>query len=101
LGLSLQEITPALATSLRLPVAHGFIVTATDTKDEKSGLQPGVVVTGIDGQSPDDFVAFAKILHAKNPGEKVKLGVVVQQRTQQGPFVQTSLANATVEVLVR
>ena len=102
IGVSLQEITPQLATTLGLPVQQGFIVVGVDEKSVvTTNLQRGVVLTMIDGQTPTTIIDFAKILHNKPKGEIAKLGVVVQRKTQQGPFVRTDINSLPVEIPVR
>ena len=98
LGLSVQPITQKLATSLGLPVSRGFIVTGLDAAAETAGLQRGAIIADVDGQAPDSLTALGKIVHRKNSGEKIPLGVLIQQNVQQGSFIRTSLAQATVEL---
>ena len=102
LGISVQEITPELVSAMDLPVRRGFIVGGVDAKSPAAAqLQRGAVIVGLDDQSPADLTAFAKILFGKGKGDIARLAVVVQQRVQNGTFVQTSIRSATLEIPVR
>ncbi|MDB6111394.1 MAG: 2-alkenal reductase, partial [Pedosphaera sp.] len=98
LGVQLQEITPQLARAFGLNSTDGFIVAGVDRNaTEAQELQPGYLVTGIDGQTPADLTAAAKMLYGKKKGERVQLNVVAQQR--RGSFV--SYRQGSVELPVR
>lgn len=78
LGVSLQELTPDLASQFGLKNAHGAIVSETvhGGPGDKAGLKSGDVITAIDGkevQSSDDLTMDV-ISHA--PGSTVTLSVV-------------------------
>jgi S1-C subfamily serine protease len=98
IGASLQELTPQLAEAMGLSSTEGFVVAGADRGSSAGGtLQPGCLVTSIDGRRPADLTEAAKILHGKKRGEKVRLGVVVHER--RGNFI--ALRQGVVEVTVR
>jgi hypothetical protein len=43
-------------------------------------LDRGILVTGIDGQTPPDLTAAAKLLYQKKKGDRVLLDIAVRQR---------------------
>ncbi|MBI5774450.1 MAG: trypsin-like peptidase domain-containing protein, partial [Verrucomicrobia bacterium] len=88
LGLSLQELTPELASAFGLNFSGGFVVASVD-KDSPAAeaqLQRGHVVQAIDGQVPANVTEAAKLLYAKKKGDKARLNVIIQ--TRQGNFYQ-------------
>jgi serine protease DegS len=98
LGLRLQPLTPELAERFLLNSTNGFLIAAVEENAPAAEqLHPGYLVTGIDGQVPDDLVSAAKIVFAKKKGEPVKLDVTVQQR--RGGFIYH--IPGTIQVPVR
>ena len=45
-----------------------------------AGLERGILVTAIDGQTPADLTAAAKLLYSKKKGDRVLLDIAVRQR---------------------
>ncbi len=70
-----------LGLTLR-PAQGGFQIDSVDRNGPAAAakLQPGHLVTSIDGQRTDDLVAVAKLVHSKARGGEVELGVVVLER---------------------
>jgi serine protease Do len=99
LGLSLEELTPQAAARAGFAASDGFLITgvAEDSPAAEAGLQPGNMVTAIDGQLPADICAAAKLLYPKKKGDRVQLGIPVLQR--MGSFNIRS--QAIVELAVR
>ena len=64
------------------PAQGGFQIGSVDRNGPAAAakLQPGHLVTSIDGQRTDDLVAVAKLVHSKARGGEVELGVVVLER---------------------
>ncbi|WP_160164540.1 trypsin-like peptidase domain-containing protein [Pedosphaera parvula] len=98
LGIRLQELTPQLARAFGLNSRDGFVVVEVD-KDSSAAqaLEPGYLITAINGQTAQDMISAAKILQGKKRGEKVQLDVVAQHR--RGAFI--SYRQGTVELTVR
>jgi serine protease Do/serine protease DegQ len=100
LGIKLgrQELKPQAARFLGLTSTEGLIIAEVDRDTPAAeSLEPGYLVTRIDGQTPADVVAAAKLLYGKKKGEMVRLDVVAQQR--RGGFI--SYNQGSVELPVR
>jgi len=100
LGIKLrrQELKPEAARFLGLASTEGLIITEVDRDTPAAeSLEPGYLVTRIDGQTSADVVAAAKLLYGKKKGEKVRLDVVAQRR--RGSFI--SYNQGSVELPVR
>jgi serine protease Do len=82
LGLSLQELTPELSARYGVRASEGYIIAGVvdGSPAAAAGLERGILVTAIDGQTPQDLTAAAKRLYAKKKGERVHLDIAVRQR---------------------
>ena len=82
LGLNLEELTPRVAASYGVGAGDGLLVTGVEENSQAAtaGLQPGMLVTGIDGRQPGDLCSAAKLLYPKKKGERVQLDLAVPQR---------------------
>jgi serine protease Do len=81
LGLNLDPLTAQTAARYGVNATAGFIVTGVlkDGPADAAHLQNGMLVTGVDGQTPADLTTLAKILYGKTKGEFVRLDVGVLQ----------------------
>ncbi|HLF78044.1 MAG TPA: trypsin-like peptidase domain-containing protein [Dehalococcoidia bacterium] len=83
LGLSLQDLTPAVANSLGIKVRQGVLVQAVDPNSgaARAGLrgtsrsQPGDVIVAIDGHDAKTFEDLAGYVDTKKVGDKVELKI--------------------------
>lgn len=78
LGADLQSVTPEIADSMSLNRPVGALV-ANVTRDSpaaQAGLQPGDVITSIDGQPVEDVKAFNYRFATKPLGATAQLGVL-------------------------
>jgi serine protease Do len=77
LGVSIQEVTPALAKVFGLPSAEGALVgdVSPDTPGAKAGLQKGDVIVNLNGQPVSDAQELRLRVSQLAPGEVVKLDV--------------------------
>jgi serine protease Do len=76
IGAALQPVSPDLVDSLKLPKdVSGALVAnvAEDGPAEKSGLEPGDVVTAIDGSALKGVSDLVNQIGLKNPGTKITL----------------------------
>jgi S1-C subfamily serine protease len=93
-----QELRPELVRYLGLNSTDGLMIAEVDKGTAAAeSLEPGYLITRIDGQVPDNLVAAAKLLYAKKKGDRVQLNVVAQQ--QRGSFI--SYNQGSVELTVR
>ncbi|WP_163649870.1 Do family serine endopeptidase [Modicisalibacter sp. 'Wilcox'] len=78
LGIEAQEITPNLAASFGLKAAQGVVISSVlpNGPGDKAGLQPGDVMTAIDGKPIlDPRVAMADIAEIK-PGTQLPVTII-------------------------
>ena len=81
LGVNLQPLTPQKAESLGVNVTDAFIVASVDQNSPASKfLQPGYIVTAIDGKMPASLTDAAKIVAGKKRGERVQFLVQARER---------------------
>ena len=77
LGVSIQEVTPALAKAFGLPSAEGALVgdVTSDSPGAKAGLQKGDVIVGLNGQPVSDYQDLRLRVSQSAPGEVAKLDI--------------------------
>jgi serine protease Do len=78
-GVSLSELTPDLAQAFGLPAgSKGALIQQVmpKTPAEKAGLEPGDVVTSLDGRSIESSSALTRSVALIPPGTGLKLGLV-------------------------
>ncbi len=78
LGVSTMALTPELARQLGLRAPIGGMITQVlpGSPAEKSGLQPGDVIAGLNGVILENSAALPKALADVQPGTRVKLTIV-------------------------
>ena len=78
LGIAFRDIDPALAAQFGLPVEEGVIVggVALDTPAARAGIEPGQIITNIDGAKVTQGGDLRRALRAHQPGDRVTLRVV-------------------------
>ena len=83
IGMSLQTITPILASSLKLPKDFGVIVSDVwpGGPAEAAGLKEGDILVSVDGQPADNLPTVVYNFRLRDSTEKVQL--VVQRGTEQ------------------
>ena len=88
IGISPQDVTPALAESLKLPVVRGALVATVVRGDpaDKAGLKVGDVITGIEGKNIQDSVAAMAVIAALRPGKDAKF-----QLTRSGKAIELTV----------
>jgi len=76
-GMSLQTITPGMATALGLVKNYGVIVSDVwpGGPAEAAGLRPGDVLMSVDGQPADNLPTVAYNFRLRDSAEKVQLTV--------------------------
>jgi len=82
LGVSIQDLTPALAEQFGLDDIKGALVADVleDTPAEKAGLKAGDVIIKINGEPVEDFAGLRNTIAQMAPGTKIKLTVIRKGR---------------------
>jgi serine protease DegQ len=77
IGVEVQEITGALAESLKLPDARGAIIAGVlrGGPADKAGVKPGDVLLAIEGKPVNDPQSMLNLVAGLAPGENAKLSL--------------------------
>ena len=77
LGVLIQPVDKELAQNFGLSEPHGALVARIepDSAAAKAGLQPGDIITGVDGTRVADSADLPRIIGEKRPGTRVRLDV--------------------------
>lgn len=78
IGIKIQDITPELAKSFKLPDTKGVLVAQVmpDTPGEKGGLKQGDVIIKLNGETLDTVAPFRNKVAMTAPGTKLDLVVL-------------------------
>jgi len=78
LGVTMQPLTKELAESFGLPKPAGALVTGVDrgSPADKAGLQPGDIITALDGVALEEANDLPRRIGDTAPGTKVTLGLL-------------------------
>jgi S1-C subfamily serine protease len=89
LGISLREITQDDSARTGFQPGKGLLIEAVEkgSPSEQSELQPGFLVTAVDGEATGDLMMAGNALSVKQKGESTTLTVVVPRRLRNN-FVQ-------------
>jgi serine protease Do len=84
LGVSLQDLTPELATAFRVPEGKGALIggVTTNSAAAEAGLKSGDVVLELNGKPMEDSRKLKLDLGAMSPGAKVKVQVLRDGKPQ-------------------
>jgi len=86
LGVSIQDITPDLQTAFDLKNGQkGVLITgvAEGSEAEKGGLQPGDLVTAIDGKEVASAAALRNQIGIRSVGDKIKLQILREGKEKE------------------
>ncbi len=94
LGVTVQTITPEIATMYRLPVEYGAYITQlhADSPASQAGLQTDDIITSVGGIAIDAENSYFNILFRFSPGDEVTVEFVRNGQLKQ---VQVTLAEST------
>jgi serine protease Do len=78
LGVQWVPVDPQVASAYDLPVEYGAYIQEVEpgTPADRAGLEPGDIITAIDGQPIDAENGFVTVLMRFDPGDEVELTVV-------------------------
>jgi serine protease Do len=78
LGVTIQTITPDIASSLKLPDVGGALVSGVEAGSaaDRAGLKQGDVVVGIDGEKLADNNALRNRIASTRPGTRVGVDIL-------------------------
>jgi serine protease Do len=96
LGVSLQPLTPELATSFGVKDAKGALVAdvSADSPAARAGLKSGDIIMEFNGKKVDDPSALARAVALAKPGETSRLAL---WRDRQQKAVEIKLGEIPVE----
>lgn len=75
IGVEVQEITPELAESFRLPSTDGALIAGVMRAGpaDKAGIRPGDVLLGIEGKPVKDAQSMLELIAALEPGKNGRI----------------------------
>jgi serine protease Do len=84
LGVSVQDITPDLASAMKLGETHGALVGDVDPNGpaERAGLHSGDVITEINGKPLEDSRELRLLVSSMKPGTEVNMKVLQNGQTR-------------------
>jgi serine protease Do len=83
LGVQIQQVTPAIASSLGLETGHGALVAVVtpDSPGARAGLKQGDVILSFNGRPVDELRDLPRLVAETPPDSKARLGVWRNGRT--------------------
>jgi serine protease Do len=104
IGVNAQTITPLLAEALALPIDAGVVLSdvAQGSPAARAGLQPGDIVTSLDGKPMENGRQLRINVYAKGAGEQVAIDARRGERTVsvRVPVVERASESTRLEDLV-
>ena len=84
-GVSLTDLTPAIARRLNVSAKNGVVVRSVTSGSpaDTAGLQPRDVITAIDGTTVVDQSTFARLIDSHHPGDAVVITTLRGGQTLQ------------------
>jgi len=82
IGVAIQDLNPELARGLGVPASEGAVISAVEpgSPAERAGLEPGMVITAVDGTPIDGARALSNAIGLKERGDEVTLTVLDGER---------------------
>jgi serine protease DegQ len=77
-GIGVQDITPELAESLKLPKVNGALISevVNGSPADKAGLKPGDILVGVENKAVTDYASTLTLIAALKPGTTAPLKVI-------------------------
>ncbi|MEK7875286.1 MAG: PDZ domain-containing protein, partial [Pseudomonadota bacterium] len=77
-GIGVQDMTPELAESLKLPKLNGALITevVNGSPADKAGLKPGDFLVGVENKAVTDYASTLTLISALKPGTTAPLKVI-------------------------
>ena len=99
MGAILKPLTPELADALNHNSTDGFVISQIDNDSpaKEAGLQPGLIITSINGEKFNDMIDIARFVNSKKTGEEIVLEII--QLRRRGLFVRRSTGKLTLTLL--
>jgi serine protease Do len=94
LGVNYRVITRDLALLNEVPQGAYIQEIVPNSPAEKAGIEPGDIITKIDGKQVDDQNVISELVRTKKPGDKVAIELWSENENAQG---QTRTIEATLE----
>ena len=78
IGVEIQEITPELAESFKLPRAQGAIIAGVmrGGPADKAGIKPGDVLLEVEGKAVSDSASMLNVIAQLRPGDKANMKLI-------------------------
>jgi S1-C subfamily serine protease len=85
IGVEVQEVTPELAESFRLPNTDGAIIAGVmrGSPADKAGIKPGDVLLMVDGKPVKDAQTMLDVIAALTPGQAAQFRIRRENRELQ------------------
>ena len=82
IGVEVQELTPALAESFKLPSSRGALIAGVlrGGPADKAGVKPGDVLVEVEGRPVADPTAMLNLIAALAPGQPAKMKLKRQEK---------------------
>ncbi|MBI4189909.1 MAG: trypsin-like peptidase domain-containing protein [Betaproteobacteria bacterium] len=80
-GIGVQDMTPEIAESLKLPKINGALITevVNGSPADKAGVKPGDILVGVENKRVTDYGSTLNLIAALKPGTSAALKVVRNQ----------------------
>ena len=82
-GIGVQDLTPELADTLKLPNVNGALITevVNASPAAKAGIKPGDLLIGVEGKPVTDYASTLNLISALKPGNIATLKVMREKST--------------------
>ncbi len=99
-GIGVQDLTPDLAFHFGVEPGSGVVISSIDrgSPAERAGLEPGRIITRVEGDKVSTAAAFARRLRGLAPGDKLRLTI---RDGDKSKAIELRLVALPVEVVDR